>query len=264
MNRLITLTSDFGLHDAYVPIMKGVILRIAPNVQLMDITHSISPQDIMEAAFVLKNALPYFPDNTIHLAVVDPGVGTARKAVALRKGLQWFVGPDNGLFSLVLNGEPPDEAVELDNSAYWLQDPPSHTFHGRDIFAPVAAHIAQGKRLDAIGTPIRNLSPLHWALPIADREGVKGWVVNVDRFGNCVTNITRTLIYQHRNGRSIKCYVGSSILDRIETTYGKTQSGEPLMLFDSNDLLEIAVNTGNASRLLNIRKGSPVSLVFYE
>ena len=127
MNRTITLTSDFGLHDAYVAIMKGVILNITPEVRLLDITHGVSPQDVMEAAFVLKNAIPYFPEETIHLAVVDPGVGTNRKAIALRKGRQWFVGPDNGLFSLVLNSEPPDEAVVLDNPAYWLTDQPAST-----------------------------------------------------------------------------------------------------------------------------------------
>lgn len=262
MNRLITLTSDFGLHDAYVAIMKGVILNITPEVRLLDITHGVSPQDVMEAAFVLKNAIPYFPDDTIHLAVVDPGVGTNRKAIALRKGRQWFVGPDNGLFSLVLNGEAPDEAVELDNPAYWLTDQPAHTFHGRDIFAPVAAHLSSGKPLSVLGTPIDSLTPLHWALPIADKQGIQGWVVHVDRFGNCVTNISRALIDEQRNGKAIKCYVGSTILNGMQATYGNIETGEPLMLFDSNELLEIAVNTGNASHLLNIRKGSPVNLVF--
>lgn len=264
MNRIITLTSDFGLNDAYVAVMKGVILKIAPDVRLIDITHAVSPQDIMEAAFVLKNTIPYFPPETIHLAVIDPGVGTERKAVALRKGDQWFVGPDNGLFSLLLNGAPPDEAVELDNPAYWETETPSQTFHGRDIFAPVAAYLSQNKQLDVLGSPVDGLTRLQWALPIADKQGVRGWVVHVDRFGNCITNITRGLIDQQRNGKTVKCYVGTSILDRIDTTYAARPSGEPLMLFDSNELLEIAVNTGNASELLNIRKGSAVNLVFVD
>lgn len=262
MNRLITLTTDFGLHDAYVAIMKGVILNIAPEARLIDVTHSISPQDVMEAAFVLKNAIPYFPSNTIHLAVVDPGVGTPRKAIALRKDQQWFVGPDNGLFSLVLNGASPDEVIELDNPAYWLNEVPSATFHGRDVFAPVAAYLAMDKPLNVLGTPIESVTPLHWVLPIADKEGIRGWVVHVDRFGNCITNISRELIDKQRNGKSLKCYVGTSILDKIQNTYGASASGEPLMLFDSNELLEIAVNAGNASSLLNIRKGSAVDLVF--
>ena len=264
MNRIITLTSDFGLNDAYVAIMKGVILKISPAASLIDITHTVSPQDIMEAAFILKNAVPYFPPETIHLVVIDPGVGTARKAVALRKDTQWFVGPDNGLFSLLLNGEPPDEAVELDNPAYWQTKTPSNTFHGRDIFAPIAAYLSLHKPLHALGTPIASLSRLQWALPIADKQGVQGWVVHVDRFGNCVTNISRNLIDKQRNGKLVKCYVGTSILDKINTTYGEKPTGEPLMLFDSNELLEIAVNTGNASELLNIRKGSPVNLVFLD
>ncbi len=263
MNRLITLTSDFGLHDAYVAIMKGVILGIAPDTTFVDITHVISPQDVMEAAFVLKNSIPYFPDNTIHLAVVDPGVGTTRKAVALRKDNQWFIGPDNGLFSLLLSGAPPEEAVELNNIDYWLTPTPSNTFHGRDIFAPVAAHLAAGVPLSELGSPLEALVPLHWALPIADQQGIQGWIVHVDRFGNCITNISHSLIDEQRNGKSMKCYVGSAIIDKIESTYRDTASGEPLMLFGSNDLLEIAVNTGNASELLNIRKGSPINLVFH-
>ena len=213
---------------------------------------------------MLKSSIPYFPAGTIHLAVIDPGVGTSRKAIAMRKGHHWFVGPDNGLFSLLLNGEPADEAVELDNPAYWLNDHPSDTFHGRDIFAPVASYLALDKPLNALGTPIDSIAPLHWVLPIADRQGVRGWVVHVDRFGNCITNINRALINEQRNGKSVKCYVGSSILKKIETTYGHMPSGEPLMLFDSNDLLEIAVSAGNASELLNIRKGSPVNLVFHD
>ncbi len=264
MNRIITLTTDFGLDDAYVAIMKGVILRISPAARLIDITHNVSPQDIMEAAFVLKNAIPYFPPDTIHLTVVDPGVGTARKSVALRKNDQWFVGPDNGLFSLLLNGESPDEAVELDNPAYWQTNAPAKTFHGRDIFAPVAAYLSLEKPLSALGTPLDTLARLQWALPIADGQGVRGWVVHVDRFGNCITNISRDLIDEQRNGKPVKCYVGTSILDRIDTTYAEKPAGEPLMLFDSNELLEIAVNTGNAAELLNIRKGSAVNLVFMD
>lgn len=264
VNRLITLTTDFGLHDAYVAIMKAVILNIVPTAKLLDITHAIAPQDIMEAAFVLKNAIPYFPADTIHLAVVDPGVGTARKPVAVRKGNQWFVGPDNGLFSLVLNAEPPDEAVVLDNPSYWLTDTPSDTFHGRDIFAPIAANLALGKPINVLGTTIKSLTPLHWALPIADKQGIQGWVVHVDRFGNCITNITRDHINKQRNEKIVKCYVGSSILSTIETTYAHIPAGEPLMLFNSDDLLEIAVNSGNASDLMNIRKGSPVNLVFLD
>lgn len=242
--------------------MKGVILGIAPDVRLVDVTHLINPQDVMEAAFVLKNVVPYYPDGTIHLAVVDPGVGTDRRAVAFRHDNQWFVGPDNGLFSLVLNGQSPEELVVLDKPSYWLSPDPGDTFHGRDIFAPAAARIAADFSLEAIGTRVESLKPLHWALPIADQQGVQGWVVHVDHFGNCITNITRTMIHDYCSHRGVKCYVGSSIIASISTTYNTVPSGEPLILFDSNELLEIAINTGNASEMLSIRKGSPVNIVF--
>lgn len=263
-HKIITLTTDFGVSDAYAAILKGVALSISPTANLVDITHAISPQDIMEGAFVLKSAAPYFPAGSIHLAVIDPGVGTARKPIALRKSNQWYVGPDNGLFSLILDGAQPDEAVILDNPEFWLTRTPSPTFHGRDIFAPVAAHLANGVELARLGTPLDALKPLYWALPIADQQGVQGWVVHVDRFGNCVTNISRALLPDECRNTAIKCYVGSTILDSIQHTYASTPSGEPLMLFGSTELLEIAVNAGNASKLLSIRKGSPINIVFLD
>ena len=264
MNKILTLTTDFGIDDAYVAIMKGVISSIAPAVRMVDITHNIAPQDVMEAAFVLKSAAPYFPPGAIHLAVIDPGVGTDRRPVALRMGDHWYVGPDNGLFSLLLNGSTPDEAVVLNKPAFWRTPDVSQTFHGRDIFAPIAAHIAAGRTLTQLGSPIESLTPLYWALPIADQQGVQGWVVHVDRFGNCITNIEQSMIDLDRHPRGVKCYVGSTILDTISTNYASTPAGEPLMLFDSHELLEIAVNSGNASELLSIRKGSPVNIVFLD
>ncbi|GIV58991.1 MAG: hypothetical protein KatS3mg043_0080 [Rhodothermaceae bacterium] len=259
--RLLTLTTDFGTRDAYVPAMKGTVLSINPSVTMVDITHEIAPQDVMEAAFVLRGAVPYFPDGTVHLVVVDPGVGTRRRAVALRKRGHWFVGADNGLFPLLLDG-PPDEAVELNRPAFWRTPSPSDTFHGRDIFAPVAAHLTAGRTLADVGTPIETLQPLHWALPLIDEEGIQGWVVHVDRFGNCITNIPRQAFEKARNGRAIKCFVGNTILQRLHRTYGEVASGEPLVLFGSSDFLEIAVNAGNAAELLGIRKGAPVNVVF--
>lgn len=262
MTKTITLTTDFGLRDGYTAVMKGVMLQIAPDVQFIDVTHLIEPQDVMEAAFVIKNMVSFFPPGSVHLAVVDPGVGTSRKPVALKFNSQWFVGPDNGLFSLVLNGAYPEEIVVLDNPAYWHTPTPSGTFHGRDIFAPVAAHIAAGVTLESLGSTVDTLKPLHWALPIADQQGVQGWVVHVDHFGNCITNISKKLIHDQCSHKGVKCYVGSTIIASIETTYDTVPTGEPLLLFNSHNLLEIAVNTGNASELLSIRKGSPVNIVF--
>lgn len=264
MASLLTLTTDFGTRDAYVAAMKGVILGTAPGTQLIDISHDIHPQDVMEAAFVLRGAVPFYPAGTIHLVVVDPGVGTPRRPVALRKDDQWFVGPDNGLFALVLNGEPPDEAVVLDRPAYWRTPTPSSTFHGRDIFAPVAAHLAAGASLHEVGTSITDLKRLHWALPIIDSEGMRGWVVHIDRFGNGITNIPREAFERNQNERSLKCLIGSTILKQVHHTYADVAEGEPLLLFGSSGMLEIAINGGNASDLLGIRKGASVNLVFLD
>lgn len=262
MSPILTLTTDFGTRDAYVAAMKGVILSIAPEVRLIDISHEITPHDIMEAAFVVREAVPHFPPDAVHLVVVDPGVGTDRRAVAVRIGDRRFVGPDNGLFTLLTDDRTADEVVVLDRPDYWRTPSPSVTFHGRDIFAPVAAHLAAGRSLETVGSPTDSLSPLHWALPIIDEQGMRGWVVHVDHFGNAVTNIPESALADHQKGRPVKVYAGNAILNGVHTTYGSVAAGEPLMLVGSSDHLEIAVNAGNAAELLDIRKGTPVHLVF--
>ncbi|MFO8232570.1 MAG: SAM-dependent chlorinase/fluorinase [Longimonas sp.] len=272
---MITLTTDFGTQDAYVSAMKGVMLSIAPDARLVDITHHVSPQDVMEAAFVLQGAVPHFPAGTVHLVVVDPGVGSERRAIALKHNDQWFVGPDNGVFSLLLNQETPDTIVELDNPNFWRTETPSSTFHGRDIFAPVAAHLAAGASLHDVGTPIDAMSSLRWALPMVVQHSVEGWIVDIDRFGNCITNIQRDTVAEAfpnidadqlaapnpKQPLPLKCYVGSTILDALHPTYAAVAEGDPLMLFGSSDFLEIAVNSGHAAELLNIRKSDAVKLL---
>lgn len=269
---MITITTDFGTEDAYVPAMKGVMLEICPDARLVDVTHEISPQDVMEAAFVLQSAVPYFPKGAIHLVVVDPGVGTERRAVALRSDDHWFVGPDNGVFPLVLDGKRPDEIVKLDNPEAWHTPDPSTTFHGRDIFAPAAAHLAAGQSLTSIGSPVESLESLHWAVPSTSAQTVQGWVIHVDHFGNCVTNIRRSTLATVTGLDddlpsldalpSLKGYAGNSVLEAIHTTYGAVAQGEPLLLFGSTGFLEISVNGGNASELLDIRKGDSVKIAF--
>lgn len=242
--------------------MKGVILSINPDARIVDISHGISAQDVMEGAYVLRSAAPYFPAETIHVAVIDPGVGTARHPVALQSGDHLFVGPDNGIFPLTLDGRSPEECVVLDRQEFWRTDEISSTFHGRDIFAPVAAHLSKNVRLHELGRPMQNLKPLQWALPKADDEGVQGWIVHVDRFGNCITNVTRKLLDERGPGRAVKCFVGNAILNRISSTYADVDPGEPLLHFNSGDFLEIAVRAGNAAELHGIRKGDPVNLLF--
>lgn len=250
------------MRDAYVAAMKGVILSLAPDVRLVDVAHEIAAQDVMEAAFVLRGAVPFFPPGTVHVAVVDPGVGTSRRPVALRARDHVFVGPDNGLFPLLLDGTAPDEVVELDRPAFWRTPEPTTTFHGRDIFAPVAAHLAAGRRLADVGSPVEALKPLYWALPISDDQGIQGWVVHIDRFGNCITNIPRETFESRRADRAVRCFAGGTILDTVHDTYAAVDAGEPLLLFNSAAFLEIAVNSGNAAELLGIRKGDPVNIVF--
>jgi len=268
---VITITTDFGTEDGYVPAMKGTMLDICPEARFVDITHEISPQDVMEAAFVLRTAYPYFPDDAVHLVVVDPGVGTDRRAVALRANDQWFVGPDNGVFPLVLNQAPFEAAVELNDPAFWRSDVPSTTFHGRDIFAPAAAHLAAGRSVNEIGTPLDTLEPLRWAAPSADAQTVQGWVMHIDHFGNCITNIRRPALAKAAGLNAaapleaippLKVYTGNTVLHELQPTYGAVPEGDPLLLFGSTDHLEVAANGGNAAELLDIRKGDSVRLLF--
>ena len=259
---IVTLTTDFGLRDGYVAAMKGAMLSVAPGVRVVDVTHEVPAQDVMAAAFVLRQTAPFFPPDTVHLAVVDPGVGTPRRAVAARATVGGtpcrFVGPDNGLLPLLADG-PPDEAVVLDRPAAWRTPAPSATFHGRDVFGPVAAALAAGAALADVGGPAGELAPLHWPLPRVDAEGVEGMVLHIDRFGNCVTNIPREAV-AGRGG--FKTYVGTAVLRRHAPSYGHVPAGEPLTLVGSSGHVEIAVNRGDAAALLSVSRGASVNLVF--
>ncbi len=259
MSRIITLTSDFGLQDHYVGAMKAVILGIAPDVRLVDISHDIPPQDVMAGAWVVQNAIPWFPSGTVHLVVVDPGVGTDRNPVALQIGNQFFVGPDNGIFSLISDRKE-IRACRLTNRTYWCREV-SNTFHGRDIFAPVAAHLANGVPLEELGEPVSKLSTYRWARPIADKTGIQGWVIHIDRFGNLITNISRKLFDETIGSERIKIYVGSAILQDVVPSYGYVEEGEPAAYFGSSGMLEVAINKGNASKLLGVSRGTQISIV---
>lgn len=264
VGRILTLTTDFGTRDAYVSAMKGTILSIASDLTLVDISHQISPQDVMEGAFVLANAVPYFPSDTVHLVVVDPGVGTDRRPVAVEMNDYWFVGADNGLFSLLAEEMSVTRAVVLDSPSTWRTSEPSTTFHGRDIFAPAAARLADGVSPADLGTTIdpKELEHLRWARPTIMSDGIRGWIVHIDRFGNCITNIPRSLYEKERGNGDTKLYAGSAVIEGIATTYGDVDQGEPLALFGSSGYLEIAVNAGNAAELYSIMKSDPVNIVF--
>lgn len=259
MSSVITLTTDFGVQDHYVGVMKAILLSIAPDARLIDISHEIPPQDIMAGAWVVRNSAMLFPPQSVHLVVVDPGVGTDRKPVAMRIKDQYFVGPDNGIFSLIAD-QYDHEAYELTVPRYW-QPEPSKTFHGRDIFSPVAAHLASGVPLEKMGEPLDKLATYRWAVPISDKDGIQGWIVHIDRFGNLISNIPEKMIRGAEEHSRLKIYVGNTILNRLVDTFGDVPDGEPAAYIGSSGVLEIAINKGDAREMLGVEKGAQISIV---
>ena len=266
-SRIITLTTDFGIRDTYVGIMKGVILVINPNVQVVDLTHAIPPQDIYEAAFSIYAAHSYFPRGTIHVIVVDPGVGSDRRAIVCQTDNAFFVCPDNGVLSYLLQSteneaRPPVNAVEIQNKAYYLPEV-SNTFHGRDIFAPIAAHLSLGIPLEDIGPPVQTLVQLPIQAPELSGNTLTGQIVKIDRFGNAITNISESAIagLESASTGEISAYeirIGSIRLNRFNRVYAESGVGKPLAIIGSSGLLEIAINSGNAKESLGLKWGDPV------
>ncbi len=270
MNRIITLTTDFGLNDGFVGTMKGVILGINPEATIVDITHDIAPQNIEQGAFLFANAVKYFPANTIHVVVVDPGVGSARRPIAMQIGETIFVAPDNGVLSrAILNSEfriqnseignrkseSEIRAIYLNRSEYWLPRV-SSTFHGRDIFAPVAAHLSRGIALDALGDPIDDWVRLAPGLPTRRADGaLVGKVMRIDRFGNIITNIADEMLAGQARAR---IEIAGSSVNGIKQTYADVARGKVVALIGSSGHLEIAVRDGNAAQMLGVQLGDEI------
>ncbi|RMH70173.1 MAG: hypothetical protein D6675_10245 [Gemmatimonadetes bacterium] len=252
---LITLTTDFGTQDAYVACMKGVIYGIQPQAMIVDITHEIRPQHIRDAAFVLVTAVDYFPAGTVHVVVVDPGVGSARRAIIAQTGDAYFVAPDNGVLSLVLQSAPDALLYEITNPAYQLPHI-SNTFHGRDIFAPVGAHLASGVSPDIIGEPIDDLVTFLPHLPQYQGNQLIGEIIYIDHFGNCISNIQADQLDPDPCYRVI---IDGQLLELYDT-YAAVNSLQPLALIGSSGYLEIAVRDGNASKILSLSLGAKVAL----
>jgi S-adenosylmethionine hydrolase len=251
---IITLTTDFGLADGYVGTLQGVILSIAPQATLVSLSHDVPPQDVPAGAFVLYQAVPFFPPSTIHLAVVDPGVGSARRALAVRTPHGTFVAPDNGVLSYVLASTDVEEAVSLTQSAYRLSHV-SATFHGRDIFAPAAAHLANGVPLTELGPRAINLVrlPMPQAEP-TPRGNLVAHVMYVDRFGNLVLDVTAGTL----DGRAAFELAGRKI-ERLSRTFADVEPGELVAYVGSTrDHVEIGLRDGNAARLLGVNVGDEV------
>ncbi len=253
--RCITLTTDFGTRDPYVAAVKGVMLSQCPSATLIDLTHDIPPQDIMEGALFLAASAPYFPPGTVHFAVVDPGVGTERLGMVARVGEWLFVGPDNGLVS-ILAARYSVEAWAITNSD-WMRDPVSPTFHGRDVFAPAAARLAAGAPPEEAGPRIETPVRLQFPAPIRiASDSMQGVVAHVDRFGNAISNVSRASL----GGAHIVAVEVGGRRVAIGKTYNDVASGELVALFGSSDYLELSVNGGSAAQVLNLEHGAPVEV----
>jgi len=258
MPPIITLTTDFGLADPFVGIMKGVILSIAPLAQIIDLTHQIEPQNIIQAALTLETAHRYFPKNTVHLVVVDPGVGSERRAIAVKTKTATFVGPDNGVLTAVM---PPSSCIyELCNKKYFLPEI-SFTFHGRDVFAPAAAWIAKGTPLSKMGRKIDDPQLLELPQPEVKKNAITGEIIHIDHFGNCISNISSELLnatFQLNAALTLK--IGKTRIHDFSSHYSQCKKGDIGCLINSCGKVEIFCRDGNAASKLKCRPGTSLTI----
>jgi S-adenosylmethionine hydrolase len=253
---IITLTTDFGTRDPFVGVMKGVILRIAGGVELVDLTHEVAPHDVLEGALALESAVPFFPAGTVHLAVVDPGVGSSRRALAVRAEQQYFVGPDNGLFGFLFAGKD-WSAVALEAEAYRLPAL-SLTFHGRDLFAPAAAHLARGVPLESFGPSVTDPVLLPWPGARQEGETLAGEVVHADRFGNLVTSLRLDDLRTLGPETSLVVELQGKPVGAIVGCYADLPSGGTGAVIGSSARLEVCVREGSARAATGAARGAKV------
>jgi hypothetical protein len=257
---VITLMTDFGIKDGNVGVMKGVIWGIAPQVQIADLSHMIGAQNIVEAALVLARSAPYFPPGSIHIVVVDPGVGTSRRHLAARLGAQYFVGPDNGVITLLLEqteaAGAPVEIVHTHRREFWLPEV-SHVFHGRDVFSPLAAHLANGVALSRLGTPIHD--PVRLRLPQPQRlpAGWQAEIIHIDHFGNLSTNLRREHLGEPEHIQTRVCGV---TIEGLARTFGERRPGELITLYGSTGNFIISAVNGSAAGRLSASVGDAVTI----
>lgn len=257
---ILTLLSDFGLKDPYVAEMKAVILSIHPQVRLVDISHEIEKFNIREGAFVLASAAPYFPSGTIHVAVVDPGVGTKRRPIIVETKHEFYVGPDNGLLMLAAQKEGVDHVYHVNNPQYMLPQV-SRTFHGRDIFAPTAAHLARGRPPSEFGPEIQDYVFPEFAKPYTRKGELFGQILHIDDFGNVVSNISANDVEKMgiREGSFVNVKLkGRTLALKLCSAYGEAPAKKPLAIIGSSDFLEVSINQGNASKVFKAKVGDSV------
>ncbi len=256
---VIAWLTDFGTRDHYVGTMKAVALSIVPEATFIDITHEIEPQDVPGGALELAASYRFFPVGTVFVAVVDPGVGSLRHAIAVKAGGYTFVGPDNGLLTPAVRDIGPHTAVVLSEARFALPVV-SRTFEGRDRFAPAAAWLARGQALETLGQVLSELAECAIPQPRLTPEQLQGEVIRVDRFGNAVTNITRGVMDSWRGGAGVLIVTGTASIDGVMSTYADAPAGTPCALFGSSEHLEIAVSCGNAGSVLALARGSVVTV----
>jgi S-adenosylmethionine hydrolase len=260
---LITLLTDFGARDYFVASMKGVILNINPQATLVDLSHEVEPQDIAGAAYVLKSCYRYFPDGTVHVAVVDPGVGSSRRPLLITTSRYFFIGPDNGLFTSVCDEESQVEVRHIENRQYRL-DSEGSTFDGRDLFAPAAAWLTKGQAVGSFGPLMKRYERLPIQPPGWVNHVMTGQIVYIDRFGNLISNLSRFHLTELRGATkrttpSIR--LAGQTIDGLVTSYSSGVAGIPQALINSDGNLEVFVRDGNAAQILGISRGSRIELV---
>lgn len=260
-NAIITLTTDFGTDDHLVGTVKGVILKINPEVTLVDITHHVAPFDLLDGALSIGAAYAYFPPKTIHLVIVDPGVGTERRPLLVSAQNQYFIAPDNGVLSVIYEREHANLVVRHANAEHYYLQPVSKTFHGRDVFAPVAAWLSKGWQTSSMGDEINDYKRFALPKPKNVDGGAKGVVLRIDPFGNLVTNFrAEDLPGEAQNGGGFKLQVGTHAVNQLVETFADGKAGEPVAYMGSSGYLEIAVNKGNASKTMSVGRGATVVL----
>lgn len=252
---IVTLTTDFGTSSPYVAAMKGVILSRCPLAQIIDLSHSILPQDVVHAAYFVRDAIPWFPSGTIHVVVVDPGVGTDRQPLYVKVNDQQILCPDNGVWTLLPANNPPEVRC-LTNRQYWYAEV-SRTFHGRDIFAPCAGALASGKTTEQLGPVVTRWKSIDMPTPRRENDAILGEVVFIDHFGNLITNIPSSLLPE----TVMQIDVGSYRISQLMKTYGLSQPGELIALVSSSGYLEVAVVNGNAAEKLGSKRGQEVKVI---
>ena len=258
---IITLTTDFGSKDHFAAVMKGVILGICPGATVVDVSHEVQPFEIQEGAFVVAQAFPFFPKKTIHVVVVDPGVGSARRAILVEAEEQYFIAPENGVLAMVYSKRG-SKVREITAEKYFLQSV-SHTFHGRDVFAPAAAHLAKGARPSSFGKLIDDyLRPAFTGPQRTSKRQWVGTVLHIDRFGNMITNFPIDEFATIRV-KPFAFAVGTQHLTDLASTYAEMPIGEPFVIVGSSGYLEVSANQASAARILGCGVGAPCELTIY-